>query len=581
MKRYTIEELKHQRESEDHVEFKKAEQGNFSYNGCNKTMPKERRKCILGYVVALCNEGGGRLVLGMHDTYPHKVVGTTQSINAIGQLESNIYRDLKIRPWIYELYDEEGKRVLVIEVPAHPIGKVFKFEDVALMRVGEELQPMDDKTLISIIQEQDPDFSQQFCKEATLDDLDQEAIAIMKTKYAKKQRNPEFASLSDRQALNDLNLISGDRITNAAILLVGKEDVLNRLFPQAKVMLEYRNTESQIEFNKRNVYGQPFFKLIDELWNDIKKENKYFPVRDGAYIYDIPYFNESVIRELINNAFAHRDYRKNSEIVVKLYPERIDVVNAGGFPNGVSLENLLTVPSTPRNRLLADVLSKAGIVERSGQGIDKIFFYTLAEGKPKPDYSKSDDFDVTAILSAMVKDAGFAIFIQNIQNALPDNEKLTVFDIIELCKIRDGEHKNIDKSVAKRLEIKGCIEKHGKTNAQFFTLSRSYYEVSGKVADYSMMVDWNAEQVLAVLSPYLIKYGKAKKRDILKIVGDHVTDKQLRTFLNQLKEANLLKTEGEKGQTVYILGDRFLERHNIISKAINIGLQSMKEKGEI
>lgn len=136
MKRYTIEELKHQRESEDHVEFKKAEQGNFSYNGCNKTMPKERRKCILGYVVALCNEGGGRLVLGMHDTYPHKVVGTTQSINAIGQLESDIYRDLKIRPLIYELYDEDGTRVLVIEVPAHPIGKVFKFEDVALMRVG-------------------------------------------------------------------------------------------------------------------------------------------------------------------------------------------------------------------------------------------------------------------------------------------------------------------------------------------------------------------------------------------------------------------------------------------------------------
>ena len=132
------------------------------------------------------------------------------------------------------------------------------------------------------------------------------------------------------------------------------------------------------------------------------------------------------------------------------------MVNAGGFPNGVSLENLLTVPSTPRNRLLADVLSKAGIVERSGQGIDKIFFYTLAEGKPKPDYSKSDDFDVTAILSAMVKDAGFAVFIQNIQNTLPDNEKLTVFDIIELCKIRDGEHKNIVKDNVENAAQQRC-----------------------------------------------------------------------------------------------------------------------------
>ena len=87
MKKYTIEELRLQRESEDHVEFKKAETGVFSYNGAGRTEPKDRRRCILGYVVALCNENGGRLVLGMHDAYPHAVVGTTQSLNAIGRLE--------------------------------------------------------------------------------------------------------------------------------------------------------------------------------------------------------------------------------------------------------------------------------------------------------------------------------------------------------------------------------------------------------------------------------------------------------------------------------------------------------------
>ncbi|MBO5155855.1 MAG: putative DNA binding domain-containing protein [Prevotella sp.] len=581
MRRYTIEELQNQRESEDHVEFKKAQQGNFSYNGAGKIEPKDRRKCILGYVAALCNEDGGRLVLGMHDDYPHKVIGTKQAEGAIGQLESDIYRDMGIRPTIYELYDGDNKRVLVIEVPKHPIGKVFKFEDVALMRVGEELKPMDDKTYISIIQEQEPDFSQQYCDGATLADLDVEAIAIMKDRYARKQNNPEFASLPDRQALSDLNLINGERITNAAVLLVGKEEYINKVFPQAKVMLEYRNAEGQIEFNKREMFGQPFFKLIDLLWTAINKENKFFPVREGAYIFQIPYFNEVVIREVVNNAFAHRDYRRNSEIVIRLYPERLDIVNAGGFPKGVSLDNLLTVPSTPRNRLLADVLSKTGIVERSGQGMDKIFLYTLAEGKPLPDYTKSDDFDVTAILSAIVKDAGFALFIQSIQKSLSDKDKLTVFDVLELCKIRDGQNKHIDKNIAKNLEAKNCIEKHGKTNAQFYTLARSYYEVSGKVADYSMLVDWDASQVLAVLSPYLEKYKKAKKADILKIVGDHISEKQLRSFMNQLKEAQMIKTEGERGNTVYMLGDKYREHNDIMSKALSIGLKTLRDNGEI
>ena len=581
MKKYTIEELKLQRETEDHVEFKKGEHGNVSYNGKGKDNPKERRRCILGYVVALCNENGGRLVIGMEDAYPHKVVGTKQCENGIGKLESDIYRDLGIRPFIYELYDETGKRVLVIEVPPHPIGKVFKFEDVPLMRVGEELKPMDDITYVSKVQEQEPDFSEQICEGVTLDDLDKDAIDILKDKYARKQNNNTFRSLTNERALSDLKLIQDGKVTNAAVLLVGKEEVINRIFPQAKVMLEYRKTESQIEFNKRQIFGQPFYLLIDKLWNAIDERNDSLPVREGPYIFDIPYFNEDVVREIVNNAFAHRNYRRNSEIVIKLSPTKFEIINAGGFPLGVTLDNLLTVPSTPRNRLLADILSKTGVVERSGQGIDKIFLYTLAEGKEAPDYSHTNDFDVTAILSASVKDAGFALFIRTIQNELPDDEKLSVFDVMALCKIRDGEKRFEDKAMLKKLEAKRCIEKHGKTNAQYFTLSRRYYELTGKEADYSMLVDWDARQLLAVLSPYLEKYKKAKKSDIVKIIGDHISDKQLRNFLNQLKALGMIKTDGERGQMVYMLGDNYIHNNEIIAKAINIGLKTLKEKGEI
>ena len=73
--KYTINDLKHLRESEDHIEFKAAKH-NYPFNGGSKSEPKERRRCVLGYIVALANEGGGLLVLGMHDSYPHKVVGT-------------------------------------------------------------------------------------------------------------------------------------------------------------------------------------------------------------------------------------------------------------------------------------------------------------------------------------------------------------------------------------------------------------------------------------------------------------------------------------------------------------------------
>lgn len=182
----TIEKLKNLKESEDKVEFKKGNGGNIAYNGVSKMSPSDRRRCILGYVTALCNEEGGYLVIGMSDDYPHEVIGTNQNIDLIGELEANIYRDTKISPDIYELF-EGLKKVLVIEVPSRPAGKVFKFEDVALMRIGEELKPMSDETYLKIIQEQEPDFSQQTCEGLTILDLDPNAISLLKDKYSLKQ----------------------------------------------------------------------------------------------------------------------------------------------------------------------------------------------------------------------------------------------------------------------------------------------------------------------------------------------------------------------------------------------------------
>ncbi|MCB0455657.1 MAG: putative DNA binding domain-containing protein, partial [Aequorivita sp.] len=80
----TIEELKNLKESEDNIEFKKGEGGNISYDGGSKSKPSDRRRCIIGYVTALCNEKGGYLVIGMNDNWPHEVVGTRQNIDCIG-----------------------------------------------------------------------------------------------------------------------------------------------------------------------------------------------------------------------------------------------------------------------------------------------------------------------------------------------------------------------------------------------------------------------------------------------------------------------------------------------------------------
>lgn len=575
-KKLTIEQLRNMRESEDHVEFKRCQQGNLSFNGSDKQKPSDRRKCILGYVVALANANGGYLVLGMEDAFPHKVVGTSQCENALGKLENEIYKALQIPVDAYELFDEQNNRVVVVEIPRHPVGKALRFEDVPLWRSGEELIPMPDKVLFSILQETDPDYSQAICEGVTIDDLDKEAIDILKEKYARKQNNPTFTSLSDRQALSDLKLIEGNKVTNAAVLLVGKAEIIQQNFPQAKVQHEFRTTEGQERFDKRLSFVAPFYILIDQLWKAVNDRNGSVPVQEGAYMFDIPFFNEEVIREVINNAFAHRDYRLASEIVIKQYPTKLSVISPGGFPIGVTLENILTVSSTPRNRLLADVLAATGIVERSGQGMDVIFRLTLSEGKQTPDYSKTNDYQVTAILSATVKDPGFALFIKSIQQELPENQKLSVFDVLTFCAIREGKQPK-DKEIAKRLYSMGYLEKRGKTSAIRYILPRRYYELTGNQSEYSELTDWDYEQIWSVLFRYLKKYGTAKKTDIAKLIGQHISDSQLRRLLERLSEGPnppLIK-EGKTRNLTYSLSKDYLGQVDLLNEATRRGLSQM------
>jgi ATP-dependent DNA helicase RecG len=582
---WSIEQLKYCKESEDKVEFKKGEHGNVAYDGGSRLKPSERRRYILGYVTALCNEKGGSLVIGMEDKYPHKVVGTRQNENSTGELEANIYRDTGIRPKIYELYEDEAEkkgRVLVIDVPSRPAGTVFKFEDVPLMRVGEELKPMSDEVYLSIIQENEPDFSQQICRDATLDELDPDALSVLKEKYAKKQNNPIFLTLSNRQILSDLQLITDEGVTNAAVILLGKEDFIKRVYPQASVMLEYRHSESQITFDNRISYSQPFFIMIDRLWHDIDLRNGKFQIKEGPYIFDVPYFNEEVIRESINNAITHRDYTRHSETVIKQYPQKLIVTNAGGFPHGVTIDNILTVPSTPRNRLLADVLSKTGIVERSGQGIDKIFYRTLSEGKEAPDYSGSDAFNVELILSAIIQDKAFALFIESVQQNLAEDNKLSVFEIVVLDKIRRNEKTTaLDKAVIKQLMDRNLIEKRGKTNGIHYILCRSYYEFTGNTAEYSKKSDWNTSQVTSIIIPFLTKYNKAKMGDFVKLLDGHLTRRQVRVYIQHMVDQNILTASGKGYGTYYEISNNYKRNSVLIDKAFILGIEELKKRGEL
>jgi len=569
----TIKELKKFRESENKVEFKEAKGGNYSFNGGDKPKHKERRRCIIGYVTALANEGGGYLVFGMHDIYPHEVVGTNQSLGAIGKLEQDIYREKQIRVEIEELY-EDNKRVLVLKVPGRPIATVFKFEDVALMRVGEELLPMSDEQYIKIIQEQEPDFSVTICNGLTLSDLEEVAVQKMKQSYASKQRNSGLPLLSTTQILADLKLLNNDKLNYAALILLAKKEAIAQYLPQSKIIWEYRNSEAQIPFDSREIIEEPLFIGIDKIWSLINQPtvNRKHPIQSGAYIFDIYDFNEAVIREAVLNALAHRDYSITSEVVIKQYPTQIIISNPGGFPKGVNIENLLTVNSTPRSRLMTEILEKTGLVERSGQGVDKIYSITLSEGKAEPDYSHSDLFQVMLILKAEILDKAFYTFI-NLYQKSNQEPKLGVEQIITLFKINRGIFQHLKTSVLAQLEKSGLIKRvSGHSNR--YTLSDMYDQLVNdglKIGKRYLVKE--VENLIIQLQGNVLKIGELEDR-----LSEFINRNQIKYLINKLTEDNVIQHQGVGKGTKYLLSESYAHlRGDLLSAKI---VHTLREKYE-
>ena len=158
---------------------------------------------------------------------------------------------------------------------------------------------------------------------------------------------------------------------------------------QAEVIFEYRSTARPGPANQREEFRQGFFSFYDRVWELVNLRNDMQHFQERFVMHPVPTFSEIAVREALLNAVSHRDYRHPGSVFVRQFPRHIEIVSPGGFPPGITPENILDQQS-PRNRRIAETFARCGLVERSGQGADRIVEECVRHGKPLPDYSRSD-----------------------------------------------------------------------------------------------------------------------------------------------------------------------------------------------
>ncbi len=166
---------------------------------------------LVKYCCALANECGGKMVLGVTDRRPRRVIGTG-AFERPEQTVAGLIERLHLRIDVETIIHPEG-RVLVFHVPSRPVGYPIQYRGAYWMRRGEELAPMTQDMLRRIFEETAPDFSAELCLGVTLEDLDGGAIEAFRDRWLRKSHNTVLQRASPLQLLNDAELMVGDRVT--------------------------------------------------------------------------------------------------------------------------------------------------------------------------------------------------------------------------------------------------------------------------------------------------------------------------------------------------------------------------------
>ena len=257
---------------------------------------------------------------------------------------------------------------------------------------------------------------------ATLADLDLEAVENFRQRWIRKAENPALVHLSMEQLLIDAELLVEGEMTHAALILFGIHRALGKYLGQAEVIFEYRSQEASISYQQRVEYRLGFFCFMDDLWQKINMRNDLQHFADGLFIWDISTFNELVVREAILNAVAHRDYRMGPPVFVRQFSRKLEVVSPGRIsPRHNPGEHPLETVAAESAHLRS--LIPMWLVERSGQGVNRMFEECIKESKPWPDFSGSDNYQVVVTLQGEVQSPRFLRFLEKV-----GKERLASFD---------------------------------------------------------------------------------------------------------------------------------------------------------
>lgn len=512
------------------VEFKEA-RNNFNFDDLGK------------YFSALCNEANLKgaeeawLVFGVEDK-SRAIVGTNyRKLNRahLDALKNEIASHTTGRISFVEIHEvnlAEG-RVVMFQIPAALKGIPVAWKGHYFGREAESISPLNLEELERIRRQRTSvDWSAEICKSATISDL--EPAAISKARENFKTKNPKLVEEIDRwddiTFLNKARLTIGGKITNTAIILLGKPESEHFISPATAHITWILKDKENIEKDYEH-FSCPFLLTVDQVFAKIRNlKYRFIPEEGTLFPQEVDQYEPFSIRETLNNCIVHQDYSLGGRInLVESEDSWLIFSNHGDFLPG-SIENVIKSNepfSQYRNEFLARAMVNLNLIDTVGSGIRRMFQLQRKRFFPMPDYDFSDK-KVRATITGKVIDLDYS-------KILARNPDLSLEEIILLDKVQ--KRKELTEGEVQILKAKGLIEGR-KPNFHF---SVRLAELTDQKAEYIKNKGLSDKYYKDLILEFLKKYNSGKRSDFQKLLLNKLSD-VLSEKQKQDKIKNLLQT---------------------------------------
>lgn len=503
------------------------------------------------YFSSLSNEANLRgqhsawLIFGIKDKLPREIISTNYrkdpaKLQGLKHEISQQTNGLTFQE-IYELNLPEG-RVLMFQIPAAPAGMPTSWKGHFYGRAGESLIALPIQKL-EIIRRQaiGIDWSAQICPEASLKDLDEEALLSARTKFREKHMGARSSQDIDRwdisTFLDKAKLTLNGKITKSTILLLGKPESSHYLNPHPAQLTWKLSAEEQAYEH----FGPPFLLTVDEVFKKIRNIkfriqpfNKLIPV-------ELTKYESTIVLEAINNCLAHQDYTQNARIIITEKIDRLILQNIGGFYDGAVNDYVLKerTPERYRNPFLVQAMVNLDMIDTLGTGIRRMFFEQRKRYFPLPEYDFEDFNHVILTIYGKLID-------ENYSRTLIEHNDLSISEVMALDSIQKKHE--VSKDIVLELRKKKLIE--GRFPNIF--VSSHVAAVTDNRAQYIKNRAFDNDHYKQLILKFIKEYGSATRKDIdillfdklPAILGDLQKKNKIGNLLGLMRKEGIIENSG-------------------------------------